>query len=176
MTVKKIVTLVCLVRCLAFGSEGIAGTHEAEERSAASPSATAPSLSGRSSPPDQKPAEVQKLSDHLNRRLPDWLNLSAEFRLRTEGRTGLGPTGGVDDAYLLSRIRINIEVHPTPWLQLFVQGQDGECTPLYAESETRFFVPESDYRFVFIVGEAGQVIGVSIEIQELALTPAKRVD
>jgi CubicO group peptidase (beta-lactamase class C family) len=60
--------------------------------------------------------------------------------------------------------------------QLFVTGQDGKWEPLYAESETRFFVQESDYCFVFVVDEAGKLIGVSIEIQGLTLSPATRMD
>jgi CubicO group peptidase (beta-lactamase class C family) len=41
--------------------------------------------------------------------------------------------------------------------QLYVQSPDGGWAPLLAESETRFFVPETDYRFVFVVAPGGQV-------------------
>lgn len=60
--------------------------------------------------------------------------------------------------------------------QLYIQGSDEGWAPLYAESETRFFVPESDYRFVFVVDATGTVTGMGIEIQGLALPPAKKVE
>jgi CubicO group peptidase (beta-lactamase class C family) len=60
--------------------------------------------------------------------------------------------------------------------QLYIQGPDGEWAPLYAESETHFFIPESEYRFVFVVDDEGQVSGVSIELQGLALPPARKVE
>jgi CubicO group peptidase (beta-lactamase class C family) len=59
--------------------------------------------------------------------------------------------------------------------RLYVQGQDGEWVLLYAESQSRFFVPESDYRFVFVVEQA-EVTGLSLEIQGLALPPAKKIE
>jgi len=37
-------------------------------------------------------------------------------------------------------------------------------------------VKDSDYRFAFVVDEAGRATGVCIEIQGLALPPARRVD
>jgi len=59
--------------------------------------------------------------------------------------------------------------------QLLIQGPGGEWAPLYAESETRFFVPESDYRMTFVV-EQGKVTGMGLEIQGLALPPAIRIE
>jgi hypothetical protein len=45
-----------------------------------------------------------------------------------------------------------------------------------AESETRFLVEGSDYRFVFLVDETRKVTGVSLEIQGLTLPPARRIE
>jgi CubicO group peptidase (beta-lactamase class C family) len=58
---------------------------------------------------------------------------------------------------------------------LQVQTPDGQWAPLLAESETRFFIPESDYRFVFEL-EQGTVTGLAIHIQDLALPTATKVD
>jgi hypothetical protein len=68
--------------------------------------------------------------------------------------------------------RLNVKAQAD---QLYVQGQDGQWVLLYAESETRFFVLDSDYRFVFVVQE-GKATGLSLEIQGLTLPPAKRVE
>ncbi len=59
-----------------------------------------------------------------SRQMPDWLSLGGSLRLRTEGRTGIGFTKGADDAYFLSRLRLDVGIKATPWLNLFVQGQD----------------------------------------------------
>jgi CubicO group peptidase (beta-lactamase class C family) len=60
--------------------------------------------------------------------------------------------------------------------QLTIQTPDGEWLPLSAESETRFFIPESDYRFTFVLDDARTVTGVSLEIQGLVLPPAGRIE
>ena len=60
--------------------------------------------------------------------------------------------------------------------RLSAQGPDGSWLTLYAESETRFFVPESDYRLVFLLAPGGEVTGVQIEIQGLVLPPAQKVE
>lgn len=74
----------------------------------------------------QQPAGKSELfpSDKLNQNLPKWLRLSGEFRARAEGYTNGGFKANSDDAYLLSRFRINLKVQPSEWLKFVVQGQD----------------------------------------------------
>jgi len=69
------------------------------------------------------------------------------------------------------RFRVKVEDD-----QLSIQTPDGEWLPLSAESERRFFIPESDYRFTFVADAAGTVTGVSLEIQGLPLPPATRIE
>src|ERR1041385_6794331 len=75
-------------------------------------------------PPHPSPASNKLLSDDLNRELPKWLSLSGEYRARVEGFTGGGFKPTTDDAYFLSRVRINLSVVPTTWLKFGFQGQD----------------------------------------------------
>jgi hypothetical protein len=63
-------------------------------------------------------------SDELNSQLPKWLRFSGEYRTRFEGVTGAGFKDNSDDAYLLSRLRLNMKIQPTPWLRFNFQGQD----------------------------------------------------
>ena len=63
-------------------------------------------------------------SDYLNRYLPEWLQFSGEGRVRYEGFTGLGFQPSSDDDHLLTRVRVNVRVHPWAHLTLFAQGQD----------------------------------------------------
>ena len=64
------------------------------------------------------------LSGDLNRELPKWLRFSGEYRSRFEGFSGLGFKRDNSDDYLLSRLRLNMLLQPTPWLKVFAQGQD----------------------------------------------------
>jgi hypothetical protein len=59
--------------------------------------------------------------------LPNWFKLSGEFRVRTEGRTGFNFQPGNDDAYGLFRTRLNVEITPLPWLDIFGQAQDAHA-------------------------------------------------
>ena len=64
------------------------------------------------------------LSDDVNGDLPSWLRFGAEYRARVEGFTGGAFKPNNEDAYLLSRLRINMLVVPTTWLKFGFQGQD----------------------------------------------------
>ena len=64
------------------------------------------------------------LSDDVNAEFPKWLRLGAEYRARVEGFTGGGFKPNSEDAYLLSRVRINMFLLPTSWLKFGFQGQD----------------------------------------------------
>lgn len=64
------------------------------------------------------------LSDNANAELPKWLRLGGEYRARVEGFTGGGFKANTEDAYLLSRLRINMSLLPTSWLKFGFQGQD----------------------------------------------------
>ncbi len=55
--------------------------------------------------------------------LPRWLKLGGQFRLRAEGRRDFR-LQGLDDNYLLSRLRVRMGVRPTSWLELTLEGQD----------------------------------------------------
>jgi hypothetical protein len=77
----------------------------------------------------QAPAANQKadkklLSEDLNAELPHWLQLGGEYRARVEGFTGGGFKANTEDAYLLSRLRLNMTIRPESWLKFGFQGQD----------------------------------------------------
>src|SRR6266852_9599956 len=85
----------------------------------------AASLAAQQTPPATQPASSNKLlSDDVNGDLPKWLRLGAEYRARVEGFTGGGFKPNRDDAYFLSRVRINMFLLPASWLRFGFQGQD----------------------------------------------------
>ena len=59
--------------------------------------------------------------------------------------------------------------------QLFITDSE-EWAPLYAETETQFFVPGDDTRFLFIKDDRGVVAGLSVIIQGLTLPMAPKTD
>ncbi len=76
-------------------------------------------------PPDPQqpqPAE-QSISDRLNSHLPAWLRFSGEVRFRSAGILGDFYRDS-DDSYMLTRLRLNMELKPTSWLKFYFQGQD----------------------------------------------------
>jgi hypothetical protein len=56
-------------------------------------------------------------SDEVNAELPKWLQLGGEYRARVEGFTGSGFKVNTEDAYLLSRLRLNMTIRPESWLK-----------------------------------------------------------
>lgn len=66
-------------------------------------------------------------SSYVNNDLPEWLRVSGEYRIRPEAHTGYSFVPGVDDAYALSRLRLNLDLTPTPWFHAFIQGQDSRA-------------------------------------------------
>jgi Alginate export len=66
----------------------------------------------------------QMFSDELNQTLPKWLRFSGEYRARVEGFIDGGFKPNNEDAYLLSRLRLNMIIQPQSWLKFGFQAQD----------------------------------------------------
>lgn len=82
--------------------------------------------------------------------MPKWLKLSGEFRARGEGRTGFNYQEGNDDAYLLTRVRFNVNLVPVPWLDVFFQGQDSRVTGMDAGRPLGIFKNPADVRQAYV--------------------------
>src|ERR1700749_3308697 len=63
------------------------------------------------------------LSDRINTDMPAWLRFSGEERIRMEYIVGEG-FKPVDDAYLMNRLRLNMDLKPAPWLKFSFQAED----------------------------------------------------
>lgn len=77
-----------------------------------------------SSQPTPAPPKEHFLSDELNNELPKWLRFSGEYRARVEGFTGGAFKSNTEDAYLLSRLRLNLLIQPMHGLKFAFQAQD----------------------------------------------------
>src|SRR5216117_1011909 len=74
-----------------------------------------------------QPAAGWRFSDHVNTDLPRWFRLSGEYRVRLEGIGAAGFKPASEDAFLLSRVRVNATFLPTPWFRVQLQGQDAQA-------------------------------------------------
>jgi hypothetical protein len=63
----------------------------------------------------------------VNRVLPFWLRFGGEYRARFEGYSGGGFKAGNDDAYWLSRVRLNFTIRPVAWFKIYAEGQDARA-------------------------------------------------
>jgi hypothetical protein len=61
--------------------------------------------------------------DSLNHALPRWLRFGGEFRSRIESEDCISYTT-TNDAYLLSRVRVDVTIQPSKWLTVFGEMQD----------------------------------------------------
>lgn len=80
-------------------------------------------VSAQQAPAPSQPGN-QLFSEGLNAQLPKWLQLGGEYRARFEGFTGGGFKANTEDAYLLSRLRLNMTLAPESWLKFGFQAQD----------------------------------------------------
>ena len=139
-------TRFCTVLLLAITSTYLAG----QQRAAATPN--------------------QLLSDELDASLPKWLRFSGEYRARAEGFTGGGFKANTDDAYLLSRARINMFLLPTSWLKFGFQGQDAHVFGKNQKPAVPPYQDSIDLRQAYIeFGDTEKkAVGIRAGRQELA--------
>ena len=114
-----------LCTCLCFGGilSLIAVTQMLAQQTSAIVSSSAPASSEKQ-PTPAPPAAPASPSDELNSRLPTWLRFSGEIRLRGAGILGDFFKPDSNDAYMLSRLRLNMQVKPKPWMSFYFQAQD----------------------------------------------------
>ncbi len=109
------------------------------------------------------------LSDELNQRLPHWLRLSGEERLRWEGFQGGGFSPDSSDYYLLNRFRLGVMLLPAPWLKFRFQTQDARAG---WKTQKPYAAPYQDtwnLRLAYVeLGDSEKSTGLRVGRQELA--------
>lgn len=112
----------------------------------------------------------QLLSEKLNEQLPRWLRIGGDYRARFEGITGGNFRANSDDAYLLSRLRINLFLIPTNWLKFGFQGQDSHVFWKNQAPPAPPFQDAMDVRQAYVeLGDTEKKpVGLRIGRQELA--------
>jgi len=64
---------------------------------------------------------------YLDEKLPNWLDVQAEERLRGEAYDNNNFKVGVNDSYLLNRFRFQVDVHSQSWFRATAQVQDARA-------------------------------------------------
>jgi len=72
------------------------------------------------------PAPAKTAPSMFNKNLPGWIRFSGELRYRFEGLGGLGFKPDTNDAFNLTRARLNLKVSPSSWMRFQVQAVDSQ--------------------------------------------------
>src|SRR5690242_2925163 len=114
---------------IAFALTLLCGTTLAQQQqmAASSPAAapSAPKQDAQSAPKADPPAASPL--DGVNHALPKWIQFGGQVRLRMEGYTDGGFNPANEDAYLLTRLWLNVKVQATPWLKFYAQSMDSHA-------------------------------------------------
>jgi hypothetical protein len=90
-----------------------------------------------------------------NQGLPRWMQVTGEYRVRMESLNSLRFSRGVNDAYLLHRIRVNLQVRPASWLRFYFQGQDSRVFGNQVVPDAPPYADAFDLRLGFVeLGDA----------------------
>jgi hypothetical protein len=128
-----------------------------------------PSPPSSSPQPNPTPTPPQTPSDELNSHLPFWLRFSGQVRFRGAG--AIDESFGSEDAsYLLTRLRLNMQLIPTSWINFYFQGQDAH---IIGAKQTASLPPlqqdTMDLRLGYVeLGGETKAVSVRVGRQELA--------
>ncbi len=115
------------------------------------------------------PSPTVPVPNRLNRVLPPWVRLRAEFRERLEGVDNAGFVAKRDDVYWLSRLRLNATFIPSKHLSFQVQVQDARVAKKQIGATGTPFSAPIDVRTAFADLEGtADPITVRLGRQELA--------
>ena len=69
-------------------------------------------------------AAFESPAAEINKGLPSWMTFGGEYRDRFEGYIGGSFKPDTTDAYVLSRLKLDLTIRPTSWMKFFVEGMD----------------------------------------------------
>jgi len=110
----------------------------------------------------------QRATAAINRRTKGWLSVSGEFRTRFEARTDEQFRSGRDDSFFLTRVRLDVDVHPTRWVRFFLEGQDAQAMGMKADPDPPQVEDTFDLRQAYVewFDRERQGFGVRVGRQE----------
>jgi hypothetical protein len=128
------------------------------------------------SQPPAAPSPKAPLPNRVNEVLPSWLRVRAEFRERVEGFESSGFVPDRDDAYYLSRFRLNATVTPSKRFAFQAQVQDSRVADKTVGPTTAPFTGPFDLRLAFAqIGRATSPVTVQAGRIELIVDDQRLV-
>lgn len=95
-------------------------------------------------------AKLPTLSGKINQKLPEWMEVGGEYRFRFEGLTNTGGAEAADDAYVLSRLRVDLAVKLGDHWRVFLQGQDSQAGGFDADPDPPVHQNDFDLRQAYV--------------------------
>jgi hypothetical protein len=115
------------------------------------------------------PAPRPPFPNRANNVMPSWLRVRGEFRERVEGFENSGFVADRDDAYALSRVRLNATITASKNLSFQANVQDARVAKKQVGPTTAPFRGPFDLRTAFAdIGDAKAPVGARLGRQELA--------
>jgi hypothetical protein len=112
----------------------------------------------------------------VNAELPRWLKLGGEARMRFEDDLGMGYRNGNDDAFLLQRLRLRMEVRPSQWMAFQFEGQDSRVWGYKAQPVPASILNAMDLRQAYLdLGKEGTVLSARVGRQSLVFGEGRLV-
>lgn len=90
------------------------------------------------------------IADGVNKELPEWLRFAGEYRVRFEGSTGIKGVHENDDAYVLSRLRLDLLFKLGTHVRVFVEGQDSQAGGFNANPDPPVHQDDFDLRQAYV--------------------------
>ena len=112
-----------------------------------------------------QPAPKPPFPNRANSVMPSWLRVRGEFRERVEGFDNSGFTADRDDAYALSRVRLNATITASKSLSFQANVQDARVANKEVGPTTAPFRGPFDLRTAFADIEAALVVQSSQQLR-----------
>ncbi|MBZ5607110.1 MAG: alginate export family protein [Acidobacteriia bacterium] len=153
--IKSLLAIALLCAMSPFGSadSGSDGAEPKPDAAKDSDSPAAPEVAKASSAQEAEPKPL----------LPAWLKLSAVLRGRYEAPSGTSVANATLDEYYLSRLRLEVQIKPTPWLRLVAQGQDARAFGYNAVTQPNTIYNPLDLRLAY--AEASYEASTSVKFR-----------
>lgn len=71
--------------------------------------------------------DLESPAAQIDKGLPSWLIFGGDYRARFEGYLGGSYKPHTTDAYVLSRIHLDLTIRPTSWMKFFIEGMDARA-------------------------------------------------
>jgi hypothetical protein len=120
-----------------------------------------------SPPPSGIAEDLESPAAQINKGLPSWLIFGGDYRSRFEGYSGGSYKPNTTDAYLLSRLKLDLTIRPAAWMKFFIEGMDAralEKTPAVPTYQNTWDIRQA---YIELGDTEKDIFGLRVGRQEL---------